>query len=175
MANTNSIKNPAYISDVASYFYACSDTFGQLEAILMAIEKQSETLSSVHKLAGAGVYIARDYESNADSWREEIEREGVRGKEQKGDFRDTKVVVGGMVNSQNMDNDEANFQATILLNRAIAAVDLLFTMSVSNKLDELCSDSLTNSLDAVLSLMAEAKKLIIDGGPGKSQMEVQHA
>ena len=75
----------------------------------------------------------------------------------------------------NATNEVANFQATILLNRAAATVDLLFTMSVSNKFDELCSDSLTNSLDAVLSLIHEANKLIIYGVSNQSQMEASHA
>lgn len=56
MANVNSTENPTHIGDVESYLKFCSDAFGQLEAILIAIEKQSEGFSSVRSLAGAGPY-----------------------------------------------------------------------------------------------------------------------
>jgi hypothetical protein len=103
MANTNSIKKPSSNDDVVSYLKCCSDTFGQLEAILNTIKQKSETSSEIHKLADAGVYIAGDYENLADSWREEVEKVGVRGNELAGDIHATKVLVREkvMMNSSN--------------------------------------------------------------------------
>lgn len=79
MANADSTQNPTTVSDIALYLKGCSDTFGHLEAILMTIEKQSEEFSSIKKLAGAGVHIARDFENLANCWQGEIERNGVLG------------------------------------------------------------------------------------------------
>ena len=42
MANPDFTENTTHIHDVVSYLKCCSETFGQLEAILTAIEAQSE-------------------------------------------------------------------------------------------------------------------------------------
>ena len=69
-------------------------------------------------------------------------------------------------------SDEKLFNAHQLLSRASGIVDLLFTMSEGNKIEELCNGTLTNSLDAIYFLLEETKKLITDAEP--SQAEVHH-
>lgn len=53
-------------------FARCRDGFGQLAAILKAIECQAAHASDVGRLAGAGLYIARDLEDLADRWCGEV-------------------------------------------------------------------------------------------------------
>lgn len=53
-------------------FTRCRDGFGQLAAILRAIESQAAVSSDVRRLAGAGLHIARDLEDLAGRWREEV-------------------------------------------------------------------------------------------------------
>ncbi len=78
MADGNATQNKTHIDDVAGYFNCCSDTFGQLAAILKAIEKDLPEYGDLRKLAGAGVYLATDFENMADCWREEVKAKGVR-------------------------------------------------------------------------------------------------
>lgn len=78
MTNANTAQNPTHVDDVVGYFNACSDTFGQLAALLKVIEKEMTGDSDLRKLAGLGHYMATDYENIADCWREEIKTNGVR-------------------------------------------------------------------------------------------------
>lgn len=52
-------------------FTRCRDGFGQIAAILKAIETQAGHSSEVGRLAGAGLHIARDLEDLAGRWCEE--------------------------------------------------------------------------------------------------------
>jgi hypothetical protein len=63
--------------DVVAFLNSCSNTFGQLAAILKTIEKEAPEFSDLRKLAGAGHSIASDFENVADCWREEVKTNGV--------------------------------------------------------------------------------------------------
>lgn len=74
------IPRPTPVCDVVSYFSCCSDTFGQLAAILDSIERGAGSIpaSEIKKLAQAGSYLADHFENIADCWREEVEKNSVR-------------------------------------------------------------------------------------------------
>lgn len=78
MANANTTEKPTHVDDVVEYLNSCSDAFGQIAAILKAIEGDAPEYSDLRKLAGAGHYLANDFENIADCWREEIKKKGVR-------------------------------------------------------------------------------------------------
>lgn len=61
--------------------------------------------------------------------------------------------------------------AYVLLGRANGIVDLLFTFSANSQIEGLCEGTLTNSLDAIYFLIAEANELIICGCTNKSEPE----
>lgn len=71
MANTDSTQSIEHSEDVASSFDSCSNAFGHISAILNTIQKQAADHSDIKKLAGAALYISRDYENLADCWRED--------------------------------------------------------------------------------------------------------
>lgn len=52
-------------------FTRCRDGFGQLAAILKAIENQAPHSADIRRLAGAGLHIARGFEDLAGRWCEE--------------------------------------------------------------------------------------------------------
>lgn len=64
---------PTAIQGAATGFARCRDGFGQLAAILKAIESQSGQTSDLRGLTGAGLHIARDLEDLADRWSKEAE------------------------------------------------------------------------------------------------------
>lgn len=72
--------NPAHIDDVVEYLKSCSDAFTQIAAILSAIEDKAPEFGQLRALAGAGFWIASDFENMANSWREEVKKNGVRMK-----------------------------------------------------------------------------------------------
>lgn len=72
MADANVTENTPHAKLAAEYLACCSDTFGNLAAILKTIIKEAPEHSDIRKLAGAGLMISEDYENLADCWREEV-------------------------------------------------------------------------------------------------------
>lgn len=78
MADANSTQVPIHLDDVVSYLASCSEAFGHLDAILAAVEQHPECSPHIKSLAGAGRYIAQDFDNYADCRREEVKANGVR-------------------------------------------------------------------------------------------------
>lgn len=78
MAVADSNQSPVHIDDVVSYFAACSNAFGQVAAILKAIEQAAPEYSEVKKLAGGAWWIANDHDNLAGCWSEEVQKNGIK-------------------------------------------------------------------------------------------------
>lgn len=74
---------PIGVADIVSQFSECSNKFGELAALFMALAdalnkpelaKYAELLS----LSNLGNYVARDFENLAGWWGEEVQRQGWR-------------------------------------------------------------------------------------------------
>jgi hypothetical protein len=76
--NDSIVPTPIRLEDVGAYFNICSDSFGQLAAILAAIKKSAGDDRHMANLADAGAYIASDMENAADCYREDVLQNGVR-------------------------------------------------------------------------------------------------
>lgn len=69
---------PIPIGDVESCLRECSDTFGQLAALLNVIKEKAGEDSELGKLAELGRTVADDLENYADATREELKKGGVK-------------------------------------------------------------------------------------------------
>lgn len=73
MAEENSTQKFIGVDEAATYLEACSQTFGQLASILKILEKELPEYGDLRKLAGAGVYLASDFENAAGCWQESLQ------------------------------------------------------------------------------------------------------
>lgn len=82
---TTDKNHAADLEYAAEYLRLCSDTFGQLAALLKVVEEKSDelsdmrfegssTLSDIHQIVAAAKYIAYEHENNVDCWRADVLR-----------------------------------------------------------------------------------------------------
>lgn len=69
---------PIHLNDVASALENCADVFGQLAALLKAIQEKSAEHSDAARLAALGRVVAEDMENFASSTLEQLQKGGVR-------------------------------------------------------------------------------------------------
>lgn len=73
-----STENPIRLDDVASALENCADVFGQLAALLKAIQEKSAEHSDAARLAALGWVVANDMDNFAGSTMEQVQKGGVR-------------------------------------------------------------------------------------------------
>lgn len=69
---------PIHLNDVASALENCADVFGQLAALLKAIQEKSAEHSDAARLAALGWAVANDMDNFAGSTMEQVQKGGVR-------------------------------------------------------------------------------------------------
>ncbi len=73
-----STENAIRLDDVASALEHCADVFGQLAALLKAIQEKSSEHSEAARLAALGLAVANDMDNFAGSTMEQVQKGGVR-------------------------------------------------------------------------------------------------
>lgn len=73
-----STENAIRLDDVASALEHCADVFGQLAALLKAIQEKSAEHSEAARLAALGLAVANDMDNFAGSTMEQMRDGGVR-------------------------------------------------------------------------------------------------
>ncbi len=72
--------NPLHVGDVAAFLRSASDRFGELAALFDVLSQRLhvDEQDDLRKLARLGKDVAFDYENTFDSFREQVEKGGVR-------------------------------------------------------------------------------------------------